>query len=251
MAAQVALIACRVGVTVCGPHDTTAANRRTGKPLSAARSHGPLVVVTGESGGGKTSCCLQLVREARRRGLLVSGLLTLALYTADTPASDAGMRSGGAPLSPHSPEARGLPRVRVAEDLRSGQRRPAAHRVPSEGRVPGEPLWRLRDEALAWGDAVLMHACPTDVLVVDEIGPLELLHRRGWYRGLWCALAGRYGLAVVVVRPWLVPRLRELWQAPIEAVVDVAGVDGRSLAHDLLAMAATCVPADGAPETPQ
>lgn len=182
---------------------------------------GRLVVLSGETGSGKTTCCRWLADEARRRGLTVGGLLSLPIPAdrADAPA----------PAD-----------ERLLEDLGSGERRPLARRVPPESRGPGDPLWRLSDETLAWGDAVLAGACPADVLIVDEVGPVELLHRRGWYDGLWQALAGRYRLAVVVVRPWLLPRFRELWREPIARVVDAAGLDPGALADDLLA--AVCSP---------
>lgn len=187
---------------------------------------GRLVVLSGKPGSGKTMGCRRLADEVRRRGLTVGGLLSLP-----TPAGRA-----GAPAQPAE---------RLLEDLGSGERRPLARRVPPESREPGDPLWRLSDETLAWGDAVLAGACPADVLIIDEVGPVELLHRRGWHDGLWRALAGRYRLAVVVVRPWLMPRFRELWREPIELVIDVAGIDPRALADDLLAV--VCAPAAGGP----
>ena len=46
------------------------------------------------------------------------------------------------------------------------------------------------------------------------------------------ALSGRYGAALVVVRPWLVERFAELFPAPRPEVVDVQESDalGRLLA---------------------
>ena len=100
----------------------------------------------------------------------------------------------------------------------------------------GEPRWRLRDEALSWADAALREACPTDLLIVDEVGPVELLHRRGTLPGLRLALAGPCELAVVVVRPWLVPRFLELFEPLSVEVVDV--VQAETLRHRLDALAA-------------
>lgn len=159
-----------------------------------------VVVLTGVPGTGKTTRCRELAAEASARGLLVRGL------TAAIEPGPCGME-------------------RWAEDLGSGRRRLLARAAPDADVAAGQPRWRLRDDALAWADTVLRDACPADLLIVDEVGPVELLHRRGTLAGVRQALAGSYGLAVVVVRPWLVPRFLELF-APLSAeVVDVERIE--------------------------
>jgi nucleoside-triphosphatase THEP1 len=153
-----------------------------------------LVVLSGESDCGKTTLCAQVAGLAGAAGLDVAGLLS--------PARRAGGRKVGIDV----------------QDLRSGRRRPLAEaRAGSEPDAgPGTEGWRFDPEGLAWGAELLGRATPCDVLVIDELGPLELLRGQGWRIGLDVLRAGGYRLALVVVRPALVGRFR-------------AQVDGREL----------------------
>jgi len=64
--------------------------------------------------------------------------------------------------------------------------------------------FRLDPKVLLWGDDVLAHATPCDLLVVDELGPLELEQGWGWQQAFTVLHEGNFALAVVVVRPELV-----------------------------------------------
>ena len=104
----------------------------------------------------------------------------------------------------------------------------------------GSLRWRFSSEGLLWGDQVLAAACPTDVLVIDEVGPLELLHGSGWQRGMLLALAGRFRLAVVAVRPALVSPMLELARPLVgeaEVVTLESGMPGDSLIDRVVAEA--------------
>jgi nucleoside-triphosphatase THEP1 len=165
---------------------------------------GRLVVLSGPSGSGKTTTCRRLISACSERGLDVSGLVTVA-------------------------ERREEGAERWVEDLRSAQRQLLAHEMPPGSKVG--PRWRFCTEGLAWGDRMLARACPTDVLVIDEVGPLELLHGAGWRRGVQLALAGSFRLAVVAVRPPLVACLLELLRPfGLRATVMAPGEDACSAA---------------------
>lgn len=170
-------------------------------------------LVTGERGAGKTLFCRALVEAAR--------------------------------ALPEAPEVAGVVSPRVyegegqvgieAEDLRTGRRRRLAAL-----RSPGEPalseatkLWRFDEEALAWGNEVLQSAAPCDLLVVDELGPLELEEGRGWLGGVEAVDSGAFTVAVVVVRPRLLPEARRRW--PAAEVVEMAGPAGAVAAAARLA----------------
>ena len=158
-------------------------------------------MVAGPSGSGKTTTCGRVVSASPQRGLSVSGLVTWVERT------DGGVE-------------------RWVQDLRSSQRRLLAREA--ETQRMGSPRWRFSSEGLLWGDQILAAACPTDVLVIDEVGPLELLHGSGWRRGVLLALAGPFRLAVVAVRPPLVSHLLEL-VGPLasEAVLVTPGRESR------------------------
>jgi nucleoside-triphosphatase THEP1 len=157
---------------------------------------GDVLVLTGTTGSGKSTCCRTLAQAARAAGLRVHGLTT-TVEVAD----------GGA--------------ERWVEDLNGGERRLLGRPTSPEAIAAGSPRWQLSDAALAWSDVILRAACPTDLLIIDEVGPVELLHRRGVLAGVEHAMTGPYRLAVVVVRPWLVPRFRQLFPTPPAELVDV------------------------------
>lgn len=166
------------------------------------------VLVTGERGAGKTVFCGALVEAAR---------------TMPRPPAVAGV------VSPRVYEHGDQVGIDV-EDLRTGRRRRlAALRSPDEpARSEATRLWRFDEEALAWGNEVLRSATPCDLLVVDELGPLEFEEGGGWPAGLAAVDSGDFTAAVVVVRPRLLPEARRRW--PAAEVVEMADPPGAAAA---------------------
>ncbi len=136
-------------------------------------------ILTGPFGSGKTTACLQLADLARQRGLDCAGIISPARF------------DGG---------------VKVGIDLlnaRTGECRPLAEAndQPAELRTT---RYRFDAGVMAWGAEILNTACPCDVLIVDELGPLELERGQGWINALDVLRDGQFDAAVVVVRPGLV-----------------------------------------------
>jgi hypothetical protein len=158
---------------------------------------GAIVLLSGASGSGKTTLCREALEAARAAGRSVAGILSPARFAE-------GSKSGIDALDP-----------------RTGESRPLASRPALTGaeRAP----WRFEAGTLAWGDGLLATATPCDLLVVDELGPLEWLEGRGWTGGLVAADSGAYACALVVVRPSLLERARARWPA---AAVVRAGEEG-------------------------
>jgi len=166
------------------------------KAAAGAQSRGRLLVLTGEPGSGKSTRCRQVARAAREAALVVHGVVG----TDETAA-------GGV--------------ERWLEDLRSGERILLGRMATPEAIAAGAPRWALDDAALERCDAILRAACPADLLVIDEVGPIELLQQRGAATGVRHALTGPYDVALVVVRPSLVPRFLELFPELSAEVVEV------------------------------
>ena len=162
-----------------------------------------VVFVTGAPDAGKTLVCQRLVEAARHKGLRVSGLVT---------------------------EARRLSSGRIVQtviNLRTGERRRLADYV---GVDEGEPIgrgvagrfsWTFVGESVRWGRHELDRCLSgtTDLLVIDQLGPLELLAGSGWINAVRVLQEGRYGLAVVVVNPLVVAQLKDrLGEADVQEI---------------------------------
>jgi RecA/RadA recombinase len=158
-------------------------------------------LVVGEQGSGKTAFCLALVAAARvaHPEISAAGVMSPGLFV------------DGAKVG-----------IEV-ESVASGERRLLAlPRLP--GGRPGEvatPGWRFELGALAWGEDLLARAIPCDLLMVDEMGPLEFEMGQGWLGGIAAVDSGRYGSAFVTMRPALVAKALDKW--PEAELVRVTG----------------------------
>ena len=172
-----------------------------------------IVILSGEAGSGKTTICTQVV--ALAQGLVVAGVLTLPRF------------AGGCKV--------GLD----VEDIRTGQRRPLAERVEATD-GPATEGWHFHADGLAWGSMILRRATPCDLLVIDELGPLELAQGQGWMVGLDLLRASRYRLALVVVRPALLPCFRERLGGVEPLTLAVTEANREALPREITALLGPC-----------
>jgi nucleoside-triphosphatase THEP1 len=140
---------------------------------------GQIAILTGDRGSGKSTACRELAQQVRQRGLDCAGLVCPARF------DDA--RKVGIDLI----------------NLRTGESRPLAEAddQPSALRTRA---YRFDPAVMEWGKACLDAACPCDVLIIDELGPLELERRQGWVNAIEILRAGEFGFAVTVIRPSLI-----------------------------------------------
>lgn len=148
---------------------------------------GSLALLTGGRGAGKTRWCEALARAGRDAGLAVAGLVSPPVL------------AGG--------EKTGIDLLDVA----SGERRLLAERARADFPGTAGLGWRFDPEALALGNALLSRVHTCDLLLVDELGPLELGRGSGLTAAFGLLDARRYRLAVVVVRPALVAAASARW----------------------------------------
>lgn len=162
---------------------------------------GSIWIITGERGAGKTRFCQKVVLAARERGLTVGGVISPAVLTK-------GIKTG----------------INV-QDLATGETRLLAS---AREEIPDAvtPHWKFNDAALAWGSEILRQGTPCDLLIVDELGPLELEHSQGWIEGIEALDGGKYRAAIAVVRSELVPRALQLWSHA--AVLPIAKSESES-----------------------
>jgi ABC-type cobalamin/Fe3+-siderophores transport system ATPase subunit/nucleoside-triphosphatase THEP1 len=146
-----------------------------------------LILVTGLSGAGKTTWCSRLVELAQRRGLKVEGVLSPAVF-------EDGRKTG-------------IDMV----NLQNGERRRLA-KLREGGPVElATTQWQFDPAVMAWGDRILRESSNSDLLIIDELGPLEFLRHQGLMEGLRLIDEQRYRVACVVVRSSLLPTALQRW----------------------------------------
>lgn len=190
------------------------------------------LILSGERGLGKTSLALELASLLRAAG-----------------------RSVGGVASPSERGGDGIPTEVSLVDLRSGESRLLASRSRDLGgpSMPGRrwspdslaepPPFSFSREALAWGAEILrreIEAAP-DLIVLDEVGPLEIK----WDSGFREVLEGLIGAAggpggprevprvLVTTRPSLAAVLAARFAAGTAAVVELTEENRGSLAEKI------------------
>ncbi|MFQ6101697.1 MAG: nucleoside-triphosphatase [Anaerolineae bacterium] len=166
-----------------------------------------MILLTGERGVGKSTVCRKTIALVQARRYTCGGLLTLH-------------RSNGA--------------LDVL-DVRSGYvRRLTLQLDESPAVIQGR--FRFDPEALVWGNNTLTRATPCHLLVVDELGPLELEREQGWLQAFDVLHESDFTLALVVVRPELVVRAQLNLPASATTVLSVTSDNRDGLPAVLLEM---------------
>jgi len=137
-----------------------------------------LVIITGETGIGKTTVCRKLVEIARNRGLACGGVLT---YKADDKSI-------------------------IIEDIQSGRTELFAS-TDHDYTGPRTARYFFNPEGVEFGLVAIEKALalPSSLLVMDEVGPLEL-SGKGFADVFKKVITVRSGNQVVVIRSELLPR---------------------------------------------
>ena len=172
----------------------------TGAVGEPSSDEGHLVLLTGPRGAGKTTCCLRLVGLFRGLRVSIDGVVT-----------EGGDDDDGRPLQTVVDLGNGVRHhlARAGASSTVEERGPVLD--PAAVGVAGPTLtWHFDDDGLELGRDVLRRclARDADVVVVDQIGPLELLAGGGWPEALEVARRRR-PLTLLVVN-----------EAVVEAVAD-------------------------------
>jgi nucleoside-triphosphatase THEP1 len=165
---------------------TPLASVQAGDVDSQENSPDQLNIITGPSGAGKSIWCLRAEAQARAAGLAVGGLISPAVY--------------------QNQQKVGISLI----DLKTRERRQLATRKKTD-QENSKCSWDFDERTIAWANQVLRATRPTEVLFIDELGPLELKQGEGLWEGLRLLDEGRYESAFVVVRPSLLSIARQRW----------------------------------------
>jgi nucleoside-triphosphatase THEP1 len=71
--------------------------------------------------------------------------------------------------------------------------------------------WLFDPDVLAWGNRQLLVLPPCDIVILDELGPLELAQGLGLQAGLNLIDSRQFPLVVVVVRPKFLSVVKKRW----------------------------------------
>ncbi len=163
------------------------------------------IILTGERGIGKTTVCREIVSLAQAEGYTCGGILTLSQPDGELDV-----------LNVHSSDTR---RLTVGPDVED---------------VVIQGPFRFDPETLAWGNEALASTRPCHLLVIDELGPLEIERGGGWHRAFDALRRNDHVLAVVVVRPELVAHAQMRFPISASTVFTVTRDDRDSIPLTLL-----------------
>lgn len=152
-----------------------------------------LWIVTGWSGSGKTTFCHEMLQTAHLAGWDTAGLLSPAVFKDGKKDSI------------------------WAEEIRSGEKRLLAASHPQTETDLAFGSWYFNRKTLEWGNLVLQSCIPCDLLVIDELGPLEFKLSLGWVSALEVVQTARFRLALVVIRPELLESAQNIFH-PIHTI---------------------------------
>lgn len=168
-----------------------------------------IIIITGPKDTGKTRLCLRLIEILRQQERRVNGLVSPGLY-------QAGHKTGI-----------------LAQDIASGEQKQLAFYDPGwDAQVPSR-LWRFDMQVVEWGNQRLKKANNSEILIIDELGFLEMEQNRGWTAGLDLLDKKAFQHAVVVIRPDLLEAARLRWQ-PNAFITVLPDSDRDALASKIL-----------------
>jgi len=156
---------------------------------------GEIILLTGEFESGKTKLCLDIYQLAQEAKVRVGGVISPAVFEGDKKTA-----------------------IDVV-DLKSGTRKRLAELRTSHQTDMETERWAFYSEVLDWGNEMLKEAVPCDLLLIDELGPLEFQRKEGWMNGFTAIESGDYSTALIVVRPSLIDEAIRLWQ--VSRIIDL------------------------------
>ncbi len=155
-----------------------------------------IVILSGDIGSGKTSLCLEAAGLAEESGYKIAGLISPGIFKDR-------VKTGIELL-----------------DLGSGDRRKLAELRTAGISGVNTQRWSFDPEAISWGNQVLEQIGPCDLLILDELGPLEFNQAQGFQSAFPLIEKGMFQTALLVIRPSLVQGASRRWK--IDRVLDLS-----------------------------
>lgn len=146
-----------------------------------------ITILTGDRGSGKTRTCQRWADQARQAGWKIAGLCCPAVFE------------------------QGEKTAIDVVNLKSGERRRLANRADRQTGFDVTDHWDFSAEVMDWCNEILGKIEPCDLLIIDELGPLEFVRHQGWVNAFRALQEVSYQKAVVVIRPELINEATSLW----------------------------------------
>jgi nucleoside-triphosphatase THEP1 len=164
-----------------------------------------IIVITGDLESGKTSLCLDISRLAKETSIKLTGLVSPGVFKA------------------------GYKIAIDVQDLLTGERRRLAELKDQVETDLETKRWSFYPEAVSWGNNILQKATPTELLIIDELGPLEFNRAQGWVKAIDAIDSGEFQTALLVIRPSLVQQASRRWK--ITRIIDLSGAGLQSASN--------------------
>ena len=146
-----------------------------------------IFLLCGSSGSGKTTTLLRLLEMLESLSLDCRGVLCPPGFTNDEKTY-----------------------IEIM-DVASGDTRRLAEINHDQTQTLATAWWKLEPNAVGWGNQILQRSTPCDILILDEIGPLEFNREEGLVEGFKAVESREYQLALVTMRPSLLEKALHRW----------------------------------------
>ena len=149
---------------------------------------GEINLITGERDVGKSILCTKLIEKLINLEYSVAGIVSPGIYRDN-------VKIGISAL-----------------DIKSGRKVRLADFSPGWDKEKPSRIWKINPDAIPWGNHVLNKSVPCDILIIDEIGYLELEKNGGWKKSFEIIGGKLFKIAFIVIRKELVKVALSHWE---------------------------------------
>ncbi len=164
--------------------------------MNKTENNPPILLIKGPRDSGKTSVCERIIKEFQKTRVKITGIISKGLYQ------------------------EGKKIAIEAINLDDYSKKILACYSPGWDRLNPQREWEFLEEALVWGNEMLGRAVPTEILIIDELGYLELEMNRGWSSAFKALDSFKYRAAIVSIRPGLVSRFN--YRYPFSTIFQIS-----------------------------
>ena len=159
-------------------------------------SHPSLWILTGNRSSGKTYHCEELVSHFKETDFSIGGIISPPVF-------------------------RGNRKIAIGiKDISTQQSRLLACESNSEKCNLHIGNWWFNPNSIKWGNQIIQQAKSCKILIIDEIGPLELEFNAGLTEALKILDNKEFNQAIIVVRPELLENALDRWPNAVSIQIE-------------------------------